>query len=194
MTASLLCAGRRPTTLFAALLMVASTSSGAADPEPDSGCPREAVDAHVQDQYRIYGPQSEKNEFFGFIYRLNGCSAAPWCAAASVAGPDRCTVDTGGAAAGIPKEAKVLGEWHTHPHRTGSRGLSADDVRGAQHDARLGCYRAFYVTPEGEIHSWNASSTSVPTAMNSRVALGNYRQDSLRDTRTLASVGIQPQP
>jgi hypothetical protein len=30
--------------------------------------------------------------------------------------------------------------------------------------------------------------------MNSRVALGNYRQDSLRDTRTLASVGIQPQP
>jgi hypothetical protein len=96
-------------------------------------------------------------------------------------GPDGCKVDTRLAAKRIPKRAKVLGEWHTHPHLNGSRSLSAEDVNGAHQNIHIRCYAAYYAGPTGRVYRWDPHSTSVPTAMASRENLGSYRLDG-RDT------------
>jgi hypothetical protein len=70
-----------------------------------------------------------------------------------------------------------LGEWHTHPHQSGSRQLSKFDVRGANKNAHIRCYSAYYADPAGEIYGWDPASTSVMTAMASRVSLGRYGPD-----------------
>ena len=82
-------------------------------------------------------------------------------------------VDVAVAAQRIPKGARVLGEWHTHP-RGGSRLLSTLDVRGAYQNRNLACYAAYFSRPDGEILAWNPRENSVRTAMASLVRVGNY--------------------
>jgi len=135
-------------------------------------CPREEVAEHVRQQYDLYGPLSDGREYFGFIYRLDGAIRS------AVTRSGRCTrgnclTDTAGAAALIPRGAKILGEWHSHPH-DGSAALSAEDVRGAKNNAHIRCYSAYYSKPDGEILSWEPGSTSVPVAMASRVSIGHF--------------------
>jgi hypothetical protein len=73
----------------------------------------------------------------------------------------------------IPSGAKVLGEWHTHPHG-GAPQLSHHDERGAHRNRHVRCYTAFYSNPGGQIFAWNPAETSVPTAMASRERVGRY--------------------
>lgn len=150
-----------------ALLLGALAQPAAAD-----GCPREEVVEHVRQQYALYGPLSDGREYFGFIYRLDGTIQS------AVTRSGRCTrgnclTDTAAAAALIPRGAKILGEWHTHPH-DGSAALSAEDVRGARNNAQIRCYSAYYSKPDGEILSWEPGSTSVPVAMASRESIGHF--------------------
>jgi hypothetical protein len=146
-----------------------------ADEIPD--CFAEEVQAHVLEQYGIFGPLSTDREYFGFIYRLDGVIASAVSRGGICRWTQACEVNTRGAAALIPKGAKVLGEWHTHPHVTGSQSLSAADVRGANNNRHIRCYRAFYSKSNGEILSWNLGATLVQTAMASSVRLGNYRKE-----------------
>jgi hypothetical protein len=132
----------------------------------------------VQEQFRIYGPKSQKHEFFGFIYRVDGELASAVVRGNECRGPDGCTIDTTPAAKRIPRGAKVLGEWHTHAHLNGSNMLSILDVRGAFHNAHIRCYSAYYAGPRGEMYGWDPESTSVPVAMARRTILGNYRVDA----------------
>ncbi len=155
----------------------------------DSACPRAEVLEHVLAQFRLYGPLSEKREYFGFIFRANAGIESS-VTRGSVCGANQfCGLKTAPAAAGIPKGAKVLGEWHTHPHVEGSRNLSVEDVRGARINSRIRCYTAFYAASDGRIFAWDPRSSSVPTAMASRSELGNYR-DAAPDT--VAEVAIPP--
>ncbi len=140
----------------------------------DSTCTDAEVISHVRDQYMLYGPQSQKHEYFGFIYRYQGNVESSVVRSTECRGKDQCALNTGAAAAHIPRGAKVLGEWHTHPHLHGSRSLSADDVRGAHNNHHLKCYAAFYSGPAGNMYAWDPRSSSVPVAMASRVDLGNY--------------------
>jgi hypothetical protein len=84
-------------------------------------------------------------------------------------------VDSSKAIHSVPRSAKVLGEWHTHPHN-GSASLSRNDVRGAYSNRHISCYFAFYSTPSGQIYAWNPRQISVPIAMASRAPVGNYRE------------------
>jgi hypothetical protein len=163
---------------------------------PQTDCNVAAVVSHVQEQFRIYGPKSQKHEYFGFIYRVDGELASAVVRGGECRGPDGCTVDTSPAARRIPRRAKVLGEWHTHAHLNGSDSLSILDVRGAHHNAHIRCYSAYYAGPRGQIHSWNPDSTSVPVAMATRASLGNYGLDAKRDPDAyLATVaGESPAP
>jgi hypothetical protein len=136
-------------------------------------CPLGEMDVHVRQQMLQYGPQSVKHEFFGFIYLSNGVIGSAITRGSECRSADHCPTSTGPAAGLIPKGAKVLGEWHTHP-REGSSMLSMDDVRGAHANVRIRCYVAYYAKPDGEIFAWDPAETSVPTAMASRVPIGNY--------------------
>jgi len=136
-------------------------------------CPLEEMDAHVRQQMLQYGPQSLKREFFGFIYMKDEIISSAVASGNECRSSDHCPTSTVPAAAQIPKGAKVLGEWHTHP-RQGSSMLSMDDVRGAHANGRIRCYVAYYGKPDGEIYAWDPEQTSVPTAMASRVPIGNY--------------------
>jgi hypothetical protein len=146
-------------------------------PAPAAECNDPAVLEHVVGQYRQYGPQSDKHEYFGFVYRDGGDIKSAVVRSPECRVKDSCRVDTATAAARIPRGAKVLGEWHTHPHQ-GSRALSADDVRGARNNRHIRCYTPFYSTPEGEIYAWDARQTSVPAAMASREHVGNLNDSS----------------
>lgn len=149
-------------------LLVIPLSAGASE------CLREAVDAHVREQFRIYGPRSADHEYFGFIYLQDGIIGSAVVRSSHCRG-EKCVVDSSEAVRLVPRSAKVLGEWHTHPH-DGSTGLSREDVRGAYNNRHISCYRAFYSTPEGEIYTWNPQRVSVPVAMGSRERLGNYNE------------------
>lgn len=151
----------------AALLWVIAAAAGA---EP--GCYWPEVQSHVRQAFAIYGPMSIDNEFFGFIYRHDdridsGVVRSTGCQLGN------CVVDVAVAAQRIPKGARVLGEWHTHP-RGGSRLLSMLDVRGAYRNRNLTCYAAYFSRPNGEILAWNPRENSVRTAMASLVRVGNY--------------------
>ena len=142
----------------------------------DPVCARTEVLAHVREQFLLYGPLSRKREYFGFIYR-EGQTLKSSVVRGSVCDTSlTCTIDTRGAAEGLPRGAKVLGEWHTHPSGDGSNGISAEDVRGAWNNRNIRCYTAYYAASNGKFYSWNPASTSVPVAMGSRVLLGDYRK------------------
>ena len=136
-------------------------------------CRRDEVAAHVRQQYLVYGPQSIRNEYFGFIYSVDGVIGSAITRGNICPEPSKCGINTRAAGARIPAGAKVLGEWHTHPLH-GSTVLSKDDVTGAYGNRRIGCYVAFYSKPNGEIFAWDPKQTSVPTAMASRVLIGRY--------------------
>jgi hypothetical protein len=153
--------------LFALLLVQHS-------PAVADECPTAEVNAHVADQYSIYGPQSRAREYFGFIYLMDGDIRSAVVRGANCANIWACSVGTRGAAELIPKGAKVLGEWHTHPQASGSRVLSRSDVRGALSNHNIPCYTAYYSTPSGQVFAWDPRSTSVHIAMESRTYLGNY--------------------
>ena len=136
-------------------------------------CLQKEVEAHVRQQYAIYGPQSVSHEYFGFIYLHNGIVGSVVTRSRECAAAGKCVVDSNDAIQSIPQRAKVLGEWHTHPHG-GSVSLSRDDVRGAYSNRHISCYFAFYSTPSGEIYAWNPNRSSVPIAMASRARVGNY--------------------
>lgn len=153
---------------IAACSWMGIAAAGHAADEP-AACELDAVAKHVREQIRLYGPQSQQREFFAFIYRFEGRVMSAVVRGNECRSKDRCTTDTSIAAKQIPKGARVLGEWHTHPQVNGSRGLSAEDVKGAHRNRGIRCYMPYYSTPDGEIYAWDASKTSVPTAMNSRV-------------------------
>lgn len=138
-----------------------------------SECFDPAVEAHAREQFALYDPQSGRHEYFGFVYLHDGVigSAVTHSRACPTAG--KCVVDSGKAIALVPPRAKLLGEWHTHPHH-GSGSLSREDVRGAYNNRHISCYRAFYSTPSGEMYRWSTDRISVPMAMASRVRIGNY--------------------
>ena len=140
-----------------------------------SQCPVAEVTDHVRELFARFGPQSSSREYFGFVFRLDGKIESAVVRSSKCTSDDRCTTNTAGAARAIPRGARVLGEWHTHPAATGSRGLSAEDVRGARNNRHIPCYRAYYSTPAGDIYAWDAGQSSVPTAMNSREHVGNFR-------------------
>jgi hypothetical protein len=159
--------------LLAAALTVTALSTHA---EP-SECLRKEVAAHVQQQFAIYGPQSARHEYFGFIYLHNGVVGSAVVRSRTCAGA-KCVVDPAKALRSIPKPSTVLGEWHTHPHG-GSPSLSKEDVHGAYSNRHINCYLAFYSTPSGEIFAWDPNRMSVPVAMASRAPVGNYKQGAL---------------
>jgi len=189
MSASQQCHARgytRARYLVVLILSVAGPGAFAGEPPaataaPD--CDQAAVIAHVQEQLKIYGPRSEKHEYFGFVYRAEGEISSVVVRGNECRGQDGCTVDPAPAAKRIPQRAKVLGEWHTHTHRTGSRMLSMQDVRGANHNIHIRCYSAFYTGPDGEMFEWDPRSSSVATAMASRTPLGRYTLDQLPPDR-----------
>lgn len=137
-------------------------------------CLRPEVEAHVVEQFALYGPQSARHEYFGFIYLHEGVIGSAVIRSRPCRG-EKCVVDSTAALASIPRPATILGEWHTHPHG-GSASLSKEDVIGAYSNRHINCYLAFYSTPEGDIYAWNPNRMSVPIAMASRAAVGNYRQ------------------
>jgi hypothetical protein len=160
--------------IFLVGMYAAAHAEGSQESGADLECARAEVLAHVQEQFRLHGPLSLKREYFGFIYRFNGVIQSSVIRGHSCETNHVCGVDTAPAAKGIPPGAKVLGEWHTHPQVDSSRILSAEDVRGAFRNRRIRCYTAYYSQPDGDIHSWDINSDSVPVAMMSRVRLGNY--------------------
>ena len=167
---------------YLVVLLLSFTGSGAfageqSAPPAAPDCDQAAVIAHVQEQLRIYGPRSEKHEYFGFVYRAEGEISSVVVRGNECRGQDGCTVDPAPAAKRIPQRAKVLGEWHTHTHTTGSRILSIQDVRGAHHNVHIRCYSAFYSGNDGEAYSWDPRSTSVASAMATRATLGRYALD-----------------
>jgi hypothetical protein len=166
--------GARIAILLAASLTV---QAGELPPEP---CFEGEVLHHVRVQFASYGPRSKQNEFFGFIYRKDGRVEGAVTYGRECRGQSDCTVNPAFALARVPKGAKVLGEWHTHPH-IGTRELSAADVRGAHANRHIRCYAAFYSSPDGAIYRWSTNATSVPTAMESRTQVGNYRKDPPAD-------------
>jgi hypothetical protein len=151
----------------AALLWAINAAAGA---EP--GCYWPEVQSHVREAIAIYGPMSIDNEFFGFIYRY-GARVDSGVVRSSSCHLGNCVVDVAVAAQRIPTGARVLGEWHTHPHG-GSRLLSTLDVRGAYQNRNVACYAAYFSRPDGEILAWNPREKSVHAAMASLVVVGNY--------------------
>jgi hypothetical protein len=140
-----------------------------------AACFEDEVLLHVRTQFAIYGPRSSQYEYFGFIYRKDGRVDSAVTHDFGCRGQTECVVNTGFALKRIPKGAKVLGEWHTHPHFHGSDALSMEDVRGAQANRHIRCYTAFYSSPDGDIYRWNLDAPTVAAAMASRTRLGNYR-------------------
>ena len=158
--------------LTAALMMIAFCAR-AGDGESD--CLRKEVEAHVRQQFALFGPRSDQHEYFGFIYLHNGVIGSAVTRSEQCRG-EKCVVDSAQALRSIPRPATVLGEWHTHPHG-GSPSLSREDVRGAYSNRHISCYTAFYSTPSGEIYAWNPNRVSVPIAMASRAPVGNYKEE-----------------
>jgi hypothetical protein len=163
------------------LALMASPHCGHAQDLLDE-CLRQEIRTHVLQQFDIYGPQSAEHEYFGFIYRVNGEIATAITRSSKCHASGNCTLRTAAAAKRIPSGAKILGEWHTHPHH-GSKSLSQLDVRGAYYNRHIKCYTAYFSAPSGEIYLWDANDASVPTAMASAELIGNYRQQLMARLR-----------
>jgi hypothetical protein len=156
------------------VLMAVNFSAQAGEATVPAGCFEEEVLLHVRAQFAKYGPRSDRNEYFGFIYRKDDRIESAVTYGSDCRGQTDCTTNPAFARARIPHGARVLGEWHTHP-RIGARELSMDDVSGAHANRHIRCYAAFYSSPDGEIYRWSVDSTSVPAAMASLTPIGNYR-------------------
>jgi hypothetical protein len=144
-------------------------------------CHRADVDAHVRQQFSIYGPLSIDREYFGFIYLHEGAIGSAVVRGKACPNLFECGVNNSAAAESIPRGAKVLGEWHTHPVRH-SATLSEADVKGAYLNRHIRCYVAFYGKPNGEVYAWDPQQTSVPTAMATRTLIGNFREKLVEAT------------
>ncbi len=156
------------------ILVAASLSARAGDATP-AACFEDEVLFHVRAQFALYGPRSSQYEYFGFIYRKDGRVDSAVTRGSSCRDQTECVVNTGFARARIPKGAKVLGEWHTHPNFHESDALSMEDVRGAQANRHIRCYTAFYSSHDGDTYRWNLDAPTVAAAMASRTRIGNYR-------------------
>jgi hypothetical protein len=156
------------------ILLAASLSARAGDATV-AACFEDEVLLHVREQYTIYGPRSSQYEYFGFIYRKDGRIDSAVTHYFDCRGTTDCVVNTAFALKRIPRGAKVLGEWHTHPHFHKSDALTMDDVRGAQANRHIRCYTAFYSSHDGDIYRWNLDALTVAAAMASRTRVGNYR-------------------
>lgn len=157
------------------ILLVASVLARAGDATP-AACFDDEVLLHVREQFATYGPRSSQYEYFGFIYRKDGRIESAVTHDFGCRGQRECVVNTAFALKRIPKGAKVLGEWHTHPHFHEADALSMEDVRGAQANRHIRCYTAFYSSHDGDIYRWNLDAPTVAAAMESRTRLGNYHQ------------------
>lgn len=135
---------------------------------------RAELDAHVRVQFLVYGPQSKRHEYFGYVYRLDGHLASAVVRGRRCSSHRNCGLDTAAAARLVPRRAQVLAEWHTHPHR-GSGELSIEDVRGAHRNRHILGYVAYYSKPNGEILAWDPMQGWAPDAIASLVRIGNYR-------------------
>lgn len=169
--------------LCAGLAVIGSATAVAGDPaefrnSAQESCGLDSIDAHVREQLAAYGPQSVDREYFGFIYSFEGTVSSAVTAGRSCAQRTACFIDTSAAAALLPRGAKPLGEWHTHPHQGKAAMLSHEDVRGAWHNRGIRCYAAYYGQPDGDIYAWDPRQTSVPTAMGTTVLIGNYFRDA----------------
>jgi hypothetical protein len=145
-------------------------------------CPHDEVDAHVRAQYLLYGPQSRQYEYFGYVYRYQGVIGSAVMRSHKCRDAKNCGLHTAAAAKLIPAGARVLGEWHTHPHQ-GSGVLSREDARGAYDNRHIACYRAYYSTPGGEILAWDPQQVAVREAMASAEHVGTYRPQVLAGTK-----------
>ena len=160
--------------------------------EAATDCPQDMVDAHVRQQFALYGPRSKVGEYFGFVFFFEGSINSAIVKGRSCPTSNLCSIDTAKAAPLIPKGAKVLGEWHTHTQKGGARTLSAEDVRGAQNNRHIRCYAAYYSQPDGDIYAWDPVQTSVPTAMASRFLIGTYRQSADADSVAIIAAHETP--
>jgi len=167
----------------ACVLMAVSLSAQADDATVPAACFADEVLLHVRAQFAKYGPRSGESEYFGYIYFKDGRVESAVTSGFTCRGQTDCTVNTAFARARIPKGAKVLGEWHTHP-RIGAHELSQDDVNGANANRHIHCYAAFYSSPDGDIYRWSVEATSIPAAMASRTLIGNYRASEAPVVRT----------
>src|SRR5688572_23791896 len=156
-------------------LIVVAVAPFCCDSSEATECPDARIEAHVIEQFRVHGPMSKKREYFGYIFQKDGLieSAIARGNLCWYSGP--CEVKTSKAAERIPTGATVLGEWHTHPHSTGSLRLSPADVHGANDNQHIRCYRAFFSTAVGDIITWDVNQSVVSAAMASAVRLGTYR-------------------
>ncbi len=178
-------------TVLASIVLVSLAATAAADPsdhrhKAPAKCALQAVHQHAREQFARFGPQSSHREYFGFIYLFDGKVASAVVRGKECRSSDRCTTNTAEAARAIPKGARLLGEWHTHPSSIGSHALSIHDVRGVRPLRHIPCYQAYYSTPRGEIYAWDVTQTSVPAAMATRVPLGNLASLPLDGGRRLA--------
>ena len=156
------------------ILLAASLAARAGEATP-TACFEDEVLLHVRAQFAFYGPRSSQYEYFGFIYRKDGRVESAVTHDFGCRGQMECVVNTAFALKRIPKGAKVLGEWHTHPHFHEADALSMEDVRGAQANRHIRCYTAFYSSHDGDIYRWDLDSPTVAVAMASRTWIGNYR-------------------
>jgi hypothetical protein len=159
------------------LALTTSLAAQPGDADPVA-CFDDEVQLHVGEQFAIYGPRSTRYEYFGFIYRKDGRVASAVTHDFDCRGQAECVVNTAFALERIPKGAKILGEWHTHPHFHEPEQLSIDDVRGARANRHIRCYAAFYSSHDGDIYRWNIDTATVEAAMASRMWIGNYRAAS----------------
>lgn len=159
--------------------------------DTDSACAYSEVQKHALEQFQIYGPLSANREYFGYIYRYGPAIQSSVMHGSDCRSQSTCGLDTASAARGIPVGGKVLGEWHTHPQRIGAGALSIEDFRGAKHNVHIRCYSAYYAASNGRIFRWNPRSSSVPTAMASRIELGCYWDDWRRAPKSQGMVAGQ---
>jgi hypothetical protein len=163
------------------VLLFVVLSASANEVVVPGACFGEEVLVHVRAQFAKYGPRSAEQEYFGFIYAHDGHVESAVTSGSGCRGQLDCNVNPAFALKRIPKGARILGEWHTHP-QVGSIELSLEDVNGAHANRHIHCYSSFYSTPDGGIFRWDIAATSVPDAMASRAEVGNYRApaDTLR--------------
>jgi hypothetical protein len=156
--------------LLASLMLACCAGATAAD----CSCElvRDEIAAHARLQFEIYGPKSVHVEYFGFIFH-DGARLRSAVVRSRRCKSGDCVIEVDDAGSEIPAGARVLGEWHTHPH-DGAPQLSELDVRGAYRNRNALCYTAFYSNPGGEIFAWNPAANSVPAAMATRQHVGAY--------------------
>ena len=171
----------------AAWILLSVSLSTEASEIGSTPCFEDEVMRHVRDQFAIYGPRSSQYEYFGFIYRKDGRVDSAVTHDFACRGQMECVVNTVFALRRIPKGAKVLGEWHTHPHFHEADALSMEDVRGARANRHIRCYTAFYSSHDGDFYRWNLDALTVAAAMASRMRLGNYREREETADPSLAS-------